>query len=85
MPEHPHIIAYQLRGMATMPGARKRGLGRALVQTCLSVARENAVQHLWCNARTSAVVFYLKLGFEIIGHEFYIPDVGPHLRMSLKI
>jgi len=29
--------------------------------------------------------FYTKMGFEIVGKEFDIPDVGPHYRMKLML
>jgi GNAT superfamily N-acetyltransferase len=81
MPERPGVSAYQLRGMATALDVRGLGLGRALVQACAAFTRANEAQLLWCNARTGAVGFYRKLGFEITGGEFEIPDVGPHFRM----
>jgi len=81
MPEQKGLPAFQLRGMATAPEARGKGLGRALVHSCMAFARGHGVQLLWCNARTEAVGFYRKLGFEVLGGEFLIPDVGPHFRM----
>src|SRR5262245_38457725 len=77
----PSTPAYQLRGMATAPDARGSGLGTAIVQACIKFALENGAELLWCNARTGAVTFYEKAGFEIVGQEFHIPDVGPHFRM----
>jgi predicted GNAT family N-acyltransferase len=75
--------AWQLRGMATLPNARGRGCGRALLQTCVEEARAAGGQVLWCNARTSAVDFYRRHGLQIMGNEFDIPGVGPHFRMWL--
>jgi GNAT superfamily N-acetyltransferase len=85
MPEQPGLPAFQLRGMATAPETRGLGLGRALVYACIGFVRENGAQLLWCNARIGAAGFYRKLGFEIIGGEFEIPDVGPHFRMVLRL
>jgi ribosomal protein S18 acetylase RimI-like enzyme len=85
MPERPGLPAFQLRGMATAPEARGRGLGRALVCASIAFTCEGDVQLLWCNARSGAVGFYRKLGFEIVGGEFEIPDVGPHFRMVLRV
>ena len=84
MPEQPGVPALQLRGMATAPEVRGAGFGRALILTCKVFARENGAPLLWCNARTGAVGFYRKLGFEIVGAEFNIPDVGPHFRMRMR-
>jgi len=81
MPEQPGVGALQLRGMATVPEVRGAGFGRALVAASVVFARQNGVKLIWCNARTSAEEFYRKLGWEILGEEFDIPDVGPHFRM----
>lgn len=85
LPEEPSVAAIQLRGMATAPEAQRTGLGRALVLGCVRFARENGARLLWCNARVYASGFYSKLGFEIVGNEFDIPDVGPHYRMKLEL
>jgi ribosomal protein S18 acetylase RimI-like enzyme len=85
MPERRGKSAYQLRGMATAPEARGLGLGRALVRECAAFTRANDAQLLWCNARSGAVGFYRKFGFEVMGGEFEIPDVGPHFRMICLI
>ena len=81
LPEQPGVAAWQLRGMATAPEARGAGFGRALVLASITFARDNGARLLWCNARIAAAGFYRKLGFEILGNEFEIPDVGPHFRM----
>jgi predicted GNAT family N-acyltransferase len=78
-------VAFQLRGMATAPDARGSGLGRAIVSACVGFAREQGMRLLWCNARTTAIGFYLRLGFEQVGSEFEIPDVGPHVRMRSRL
>ncbi len=85
LPDEPGIPAIQLRGMATESAAQGTGLGRALVVACAEFSRVQGAQLLWCNARTYASGFYRKLGFEIVGAEFDIPDVGPHYRMKLRL
>ena len=80
-PAHPGVPALQLRGMATAPDVRGAGFGQALVGACMAYAREQPAKLLWCNARTSALGFYGKLGWEISGPEFEVPDVGPHFHM----
>jgi predicted GNAT family N-acyltransferase len=83
--DEPGVAAIQLRGMATAAEAQRTGLGRELVRGCVRFAREKRARLLWCNARTYASGFYSKLGFEIVGKEFDIPDVGPHYRMKLTL
>jgi ribosomal protein S18 acetylase RimI-like enzyme len=70
-----------LRGMATLPQVRGQGYGAALIQTaCTYVASEQGI-YLWCEARESALGFYEKLGFAVLGNRFYVPHTGPHYRM----
>lgn len=85
LPEEPGVAAIQLRGMATAADSQRTGLGRSLVLGCAAFAREKRARLLWCNARVYASGFYSKLGFEIVGKEFDIPDVGPHYRMKLAL
>lgn len=73
--------AWQLRGMATLPDFRGRGLGAALLRACISHVARRGGSVIWCNARTPAVAFYRKLGFEARGAEFEIPVSGPHFVM----
>jgi GNAT superfamily N-acetyltransferase len=85
LPEEPGRAGLQLRGMATDAAVQGTGLGRALVLACAEFTRKRGAQLLWCNARVSASGFYSKLGFEIVGSEFHIADVGPHYRMKLRL
>ena len=85
MLEQPGTTAMQLRGMATAPEVRGEGFGRALVLECVTYAQTQRVEHFWFNARIGAVGFYSMLGFEVIGDEFEIPDVGPHFRMWRRL
>lgn len=83
--EPPWIAEYEggwrLRGMATSPVLRRRGVGRWMVATCMQHAFDHGGTLLWCNARTPAVRFYEALGFEVRGEEFEIPGAGPHYVM----
>lgn len=68
----------QLRGMATSAEARGTGAGRDIVRFAEAFAAENKIPRLWCNARVSALGFYVKCGWQIEGTEFEVPDIGPH-------
>ena len=85
LPGGPKVPTFQLRGMATAEAVRGLGFGKALVFACLEFARNQSCPFIWCNARTEAVNFYKKLGFEILGDEFEIPGVGPHFRMRIDV
>jgi GNAT superfamily N-acetyltransferase len=80
-PHGPAAGDWQLRGMAVAPERQKSGLGGALLEELLTeVARRGGVR-LWCNARTSALGFYLHHGLRPVGAEFVVPGVGPHYVM----
>jgi GNAT superfamily N-acetyltransferase len=73
--------AAQLRGMATRAGHERRGIGSAVLRHAESVALDWQVPLLWCNARMGAKSFYERAGWQAVGAQFDIPDVGPHVRM----
>jgi GNAT superfamily N-acetyltransferase len=76
---------WRLRGMASVPEARGRGVGRMLLQACVDHVAEAGGGELWCNARTPAAGFYAKSGFEVISEPFDIPGIGPHVVMRRSI
>lgn len=77
-------FGYQLRGMATDTSFNGKGFGTALLKFAIVYIKETTASYLWCNARSSAVKFYEKLGFELISDEFQIEGVGPHYKMILN-
>lgn len=79
------LCSFRLRGMATHPEHRGQGLGSALLSYCIEHARNAGGDVLWCNARTPALEFYRRAGFETVGEEFETPDIGPHVRMRLDL
>ena len=85
-PAQPEVSpTFQLRGMATLAEVRGAGFGKALLDACVAAAQEKGAALFWCNARTSAADFYAKNAWRIVGDEFDIPTVGPHLRMCLSL
>lgn len=76
---------YRLRGMATEPDHRGRGLGRDLIHSALEHLRAQQADLLWCNARENALRFYTKLDFTTHGGPFDIPGIGPHYLLSIKV
>ncbi|MCA9525628.1 MAG: GNAT family N-acetyltransferase [Myxococcales bacterium] len=77
-----HPAAWRLRGMATLPEYRGKGLGRLLLTACLRHASAEGGRLAWCNARVSAIGFYRRLGFEQLGAVFELPAIGPHVLME---
>ncbi len=85
---HPKIkdtYQFRLRGMATLDKHRGKGFSSALLKTAFPLIKNNHVTTLWCNARTSAIGFYDKIGFETVSDEFDIPGIGPHVVMIKEI
>ena len=78
MDDSESFAHWRLRGMAVLPEHQGAGIGRQLVLNCLEYAKNNGAQSIWCNARTKALDFYLRLGFKREGDEFDISGIGPH-------
>lgn len=69
MPGEDDERAWRLRGMATRPGMRRQGYGRAVLERCIEHVAAQGGTLFWCNARTDAIEFYRTLGFERRGGE----------------
>ncbi|HTN00213.1 MAG TPA: GNAT family N-acetyltransferase [Pedobacter sp.] len=78
-------VGYQLRGMATDLDFAGKGCGSRLIDFAINELNSLKAVYLWCNARSSAIEFYQKKGFELISSEFEIEGVGPHYEMILKL
>lgn len=77
---------YQLRGMATLPEHQGKGLSSELLSMAFPIIKQNFCTLLWCNAKTTAIGFYEKVGFKPYnGDVFEIPGIGPHVLMFKKI
>lgn len=70
--------------VAVVPHWRRRGVGRALMDAVIAIAREQGFDEVWLDAQTTALPFYRSLGFIAEGEEFI--DAGiPHYRMRLRL
>jgi GNAT superfamily N-acetyltransferase len=82
---HPREAAdgdWRVRGMATAPGRRRRGIGAALLARCEEHALAHGGRRLWCNARLPARGFYERAGWSAQGEVFELDEIGPHVVMS---
>ena len=75
----------QLRGMATSDSYQGKGYGKLLLSEAESKLKSRGVDLLWCNARTVAIDFYKKLGYQTVGNIFEVAEVGPHYLMFKKL
>lgn len=70
--------AWRIRGMATLPDVRGKGLGMKLLQAAETHVAEHNGQVVWANARVSALGFYEQAGYHKQGEQFEMPNIGPH-------
>ncbi len=75
--------SWRVRGMATAPEARGRGLGTAVLDALVGHATAHGARRVWCNARTPARSLYERAGFRAVSEEFELPEIGPHVKMEL--
>jgi predicted GNAT family N-acyltransferase len=78
-PEFPGTPAVQLKGMAVDDILQTTGHGRVLVDAGLLLARDRNAELVWARARDSAIGFYEKCGFRMVGDGFIDEPTGmPH-------
>lgn len=77
--------AWRIRGMATVPEARGRGAGTAVLSALAEYAVSGGATRIWCNARIGARSLYERAGFRVVSERFEIPKIGPHYVMELTI
>lgn len=74
-------LQYQLRGMAAAEKSQGKGYGKLLLQKAELILSGKGIQIIWCNARINAIEFYKKLGYQVMGKQFEVAEVGPHFKM----
>lgn len=72
----------RMRQVAVDATRQKSGIGRAMLKETYKISRRLGYSKLFCQARESAVPFYAKDGWKIIGDKFSIFDI-PHYRMEI--
>lgn len=78
-PDRPAVPGFQLRGMATAPERRGRGLGARLLAAGVERCRERGAGLIWARARDTALTFYEAHGFVAVGPGYIDLTTGlPH-------
>jgi GNAT superfamily N-acetyltransferase len=77
--------AWRVRGMATVPAFRGRGIGGLLLERCVQHARDRGGSVVWCNGRVPAQAFYERHGFVAVRGPFDLPGIGPHVELRLAL
>lgn len=85
IPDFKDEPQYQIRGMATASRHQGKGFGKKLLEEAEKRLKAKGVEFIWCNARVVALDFYLKMGYEIYGPVFELPEIGPHYRMYKRL
>lgn len=73
----------QLGRMAVLADWRNQGVGSALLDRLIELARHHGRGPLFLNAQEQAIPFYQQHGFHCVGRTFFEADI-PHRRMELK-
>ena len=81
-PSSPGPGDWRVRGMATHPDFRGRGLGALVLSALVSHATDQRGQLVWCNARVSAAAFYAQAGFVRRSGVFNTAGHRPHYLMD---
>ena len=74
----------RLRQMAVLNNLQGKGIGRALMHFAENIARDLGYRKIIMHARKTAVGFYEKLGYSVIGEEF-LEVTLPHYVMEKKL
>lgn len=85
-PGRPGAAAQRFRFMAVEPSEQRRGVGAALIAAVIGLARARGAELLWANGRDTALEFYTRLGFEVVGESFVdSPSRLPHHVIVLEL
>ncbi|HEY8674373.1 MAG TPA: GNAT family N-acetyltransferase [Candidatus Dormibacteraeota bacterium] len=69
-PGHPGVPAQRFRFMAVEPSEQGGGVGTALLAEVIDRARSGGNRLLWANGRDTALEFYIRIGFHVVGESF---------------
>lgn len=69
----------RLRQMAVLNNLQGKGIGRALMMFAENIARDRGFRKISMHARKTAVGFYEKLGYEVVGDEFLEVTIPHHI------
>ena len=65
----------RFRKFATLRKYQNRGLGKLMILKVIDYAQENNFERLWCDARTDALNFYERAGFQKISEPFFKENI----------
>ncbi|HEY5461944.1 MAG TPA: GNAT family N-acetyltransferase [Hanamia sp.] len=74
----------RLRQMAVQNNLQGKGIGASLMNFAENIARDKGYKKMIMHARKTAIGFYEKLGYSIVGKEFTEVSI-PHFVMEKKL
>ncbi|HVF73610.1 MAG TPA: GNAT family N-acetyltransferase [Acidimicrobiales bacterium] len=78
-PFRPGAVAWRLRGMAVDESVQGRGAGTALLDEAVARLRGLGAEVVWANGRDTALRFYERHGWQVVGDGFVTGEVHlPH-------
>ena len=81
---HPQNSSFKVRQMAVNPLFQSMGIGKELIRSVETLAKEEKINSIHLHARKVAIDFYKKQGYNIVGDEFMEVNI-PHFRMEKRI
>ncbi len=76
----------KIRQVAVAEDHQRKGIGRALMTFAEKIAKKHEFSNITLNARTSALPFYLKMGYTTVGKEYISKNTNlPHFKMTKHI
>ena len=73
----------QLGRMAVLREYRGEGIGSALIETAITLAKLNQLSGIYISAQCHAIDFYKKFGFEVTSDIYFDAEI-PHRDMKLN-
>ena len=70
--------------MAVLKPHRRRGIGTLIMNGLAQAALDQGLRKIWFHSQTSAVPFYLRLGYQVCGEEFVEAGI-PHVLMERQL
>ena len=74
----------RLRKFATLSDFQRRGIGSQLISHVIERLKSEQVSYFWCDARSSALDFYMRFGMSPFGDKFYKSDIS-YFKMSVQL
>jgi N-acetylglutamate synthase-like GNAT family acetyltransferase len=73
----------RLRQMAVAPNLHGKGIGATIINFAENLARDKGFKKMTMHARDTAIGFYEKFGYKIIGHQFIEVNTAHHVMEKL--